>query len=171
MPQAAVVGVHHPVMHMMGALPDKAMQLQSTCPPGCIHVSRRVVDVSGRAKRFVPGAEPGAAADHPESTTFLHRSGPWAAHQRGMAQRFERCVPALATPPSPPLCGVTAAAPVGMWRAPAVACCLLRSRSMPSSFASCLPSQVHGGAPVRARGHGRLPPAAGAARRADPAPG
>eukprot|EP00983_Pelagomonas_calceolata_P010920 353368-Pelagomonas_calceolata.AAC.1 len=49
-------------MHFTGLLPDRAAQLEATCPPACIHVSKRVMECSGSPNDFVVAVTPGKSA-------------------------------------------------------------------------------------------------------------
>lgn len=84
--QGVIVGTNHPVFYITGPLPDKAAQLQATCPPNCIHVSQRVQDISGEPSQFVLGVRMLQGSD----ATYLHCSGDWQAYRGSLVKNFER---------------------------------------------------------------------------------
>jgi len=87
--QGLISGVNHPVMHFTGLLPDRAAQLEATCPPACIHVSKRVMECSGSPNDFVVAVTPGKSASKGDCS-YLHKSGNWKSQHTLLPALVER---------------------------------------------------------------------------------
>ncbi|KAF5836692.1 hypothetical protein DUNSADRAFT_5565 [Dunaliella salina] len=68
---------------------NRAAQLEATCPPSCIHVSKRVMECSGCPDNFVVAVMPGKSASKGDCS-YLHKSGNWKSQHALLPALVER---------------------------------------------------------------------------------